>query len=1017
MDSNTAPADRAPGRSVGFSRFPASILVGRTQEQACLREELGAAIAGHGRLVLLGGEAGIGKTTLARDLVDEAKARDVRILTGHCYDRTNSPPYGPWLELFESYQMGAQLPAPPHALAGGRLTRVTNQGALFADVRRFFAELAGAGPVFILLEDLHWADPSTIDLLRYLGVYLGQWPALLVATYRTDELAQNQPFYEHHPALIREADGLSLHLHALHADAFVALVGIRYRLPGADASRLVAYLDRHADGNPFFAVELLSALEEDGLLRRGDDRSSLGDLSRVVVPGLLRQVINGRIARLGEDTRQALVIAAVIGQELSLGLWAKLADLDEELLHSIVERAVDAHLMEAERDGTRVRFVHALTREALYEGMLPPRRRLWHRRVGEALLTETGADPEAVAVHFQQAGDPRAWHWLVQAGNRAQRAYAWLTASERLRAAAALIENVEGHERTYCQLVLRVSNLVRFSDPLASIVALDEVERLASRIGDALLVAEVQHSRGFHLCYADRFRAGLAEMLKGLEAFEAMPPDPARTSAAIRSWLPNLIGATDEVELIEDELAVNRLHAAGLDFRRCVYQWHCASAGQSGAAAAIDEWRAAVLTDEPGAAGWVRIAVAFADYGLGIAYAALGQPDQARGVWARSRELFRTVDHFVLIAFTLVAEFRDVALTYGAACPADRRRLAAELETELGRAGGALRPGISARLAWLGCLVLDGRWDEANQILRNLPDPGNAFLRREVTATRAILARYRGEPDGAWDQIRSLLPDGSATEPGDIIHQEGLFLQRLAVDLCLDAGDLVNARAWIEAHDHWLAWSGSVLGRADGQFAWAHWQHAAGELAQARVLATESLDLAGAPDQPLVRLAAYRLLGVIETAAGNYTPAEAHLTAALDIAGVCEAPFERALTLIVLAEMHLAMGAGHSAAFLLEEVRELCIRLGALPTLRLADALMARLATARDSGERYPAGLTKREVEVLSLLARQQTDKEIAEILFISRHTASTHVKHILTKLEVGSRREAAAYAVDRGFS
>ena len=93
-------------------------------------------------------------------------------------------------------------------------------------------------------------------------------------------------------------------------------------------------------------------------------------------------MIDGRVARLGEATRKPLALAAVIGQEVPLALWAEVAALDEEALLDVVEQAVEAHLLEAERDGTRVRFVHALTREALYEGVLPPRRRVWHRRVG-----------------------------------------------------------------------------------------------------------------------------------------------------------------------------------------------------------------------------------------------------------------------------------------------------------------------------------------------------------------------------------------------------------------------------------------------------------------------------------------------------------------------------------------------------------------------------------------------------------------------------------------------------------
>ena len=116
-----------------------------------------------------------------------------------------------------------------------------------------------------------------------------------------------------------------------------------------------------------------------------ENRWELDEIDRVILPPYLSQVIEGRVARLGEEMRQPLAMAAVIGQEVPLDLWARVMGLDEEELLPIIEHAVGAHLLEAEFVGTRVRFVHALTREALYEGILPPRRRVWHRQVGEAL--------------------------------------------------------------------------------------------------------------------------------------------------------------------------------------------------------------------------------------------------------------------------------------------------------------------------------------------------------------------------------------------------------------------------------------------------------------------------------------------------------------------------------------------------------------------------------------------------------------------------------------------------------
>ena len=195
------------------------------------------------------------------------------------------------------------------------------------------------------------------------------------------------------------------------------------------------------------------------------------------------------------------------------------------------------------------------------------------------------------------------------------------------------------------------------------------------------------------------------------------------------------------------------------------------------------------LADVTGARGSILAAVAFTYHALGIAHAALGHPDTARRMWTRARELFAEFDHHALTAFSLLNELRDVALTYDAAVPAARRG-SRPGGGGIGRAGGALSPGISPRLAWLNCLVLDGSGTKPIPYLDELPAPGNTYLRREVTDARAALARYRGEPEVAWAQIRPLFPQGPATEPGDLIHQEGLFLQRLAADLCLDAGDL-----------------------------------------------------------------------------------------------------------------------------------------------------------------------------------------------------------------------------------
>jgi len=235
--------------------------------------------------------------------------------------------------------------------------------------------------------------------------------------------------------------------------------------------------------------------------------------------------------------------------------------------------------------------------------------------------------------------------------------------------------------------------------------------------------------------------------------------------------------------------------------------------------------------------------------------------------------------------------------------------------------------------------------------------------------------------------------------------------------LALDAGDQDVVRAWLEAHDRWLAWSGGVLGQADGKVAWARYGLANGDVVLARVLATEALALANTPDQPFVRLVTHRLLREIDTAADNVADAETHLTSALDLAVACEAPFERAETLLALAALRLAAGAAAEALSALDEVRTIGAPLGAAPLLARADALTSRLAmTQVQVSESYPAGLTQREVDVLRMLARRQTDKEIADALFVGHRTVQSHVAHILNKLGVANRREAATAAERLGL-
>ncbi|MFN8511487.1 MAG: AAA family ATPase, partial [Chloroflexia bacterium] len=388
-------------------------LVGRGRELGVLRGALAAALAGRGGLVLIGGEAGIGKSALAEAICADATQQGALVLVGRCYDLTETPPYGPWREVFDRAPRDDGLPVLPMAVLsperGGEV--LASQDALLTRVRDYVAALAAARPVVLLLDDLHWADPASFDLLRTLARGLADLPLLLLTTYRSDELTRRHPLYQLLPILVREARAIRLDLRPLDQEGLLELVRGRYTLPADANVRLAGYLVGRSEGNPFYAGEVLRAVAEAGILAREGDDWMLGDLAAVGVPTLLRQVIDARIDRLGEEVRGLLAVAAVIGQEVPLAVWAAVSGVGEDALFSLSERAAEARLLEPTAEG--MRFAHALIREALYEGILPLRRRVLHRRVAEAIKVASAPDPDTVAYHFRQAGDARAAEWLI----------------------------------------------------------------------------------------------------------------------------------------------------------------------------------------------------------------------------------------------------------------------------------------------------------------------------------------------------------------------------------------------------------------------------------------------------------------------------------------------------------------------------------------------------------------------------------------------------------------------------
>jgi DNA-binding CsgD family transcriptional regulator len=284
-----------------------------------------------------------------------------------------------------------------------------------------------------------------------------------------------------------------------------------------------------------------------------------------------------------------------------------------------------------------------------------------------------------------------------------------------------------------------------------------------------------------------------------------------------------------------------------------------------------------------------------------------------------------------------------------------------------------------------------------------------------VLSWQGKLARYQGQPAEAWAQVRAVLPNGRETEPGERTFQEAVEMQRLAVALSLDAGDLAAAWVWLDTHHRWLDWSGAVLGQAEGQLLWARYHQAAGDLALARQHADQALAHACEPRQPLTLLASHRFLGRLNTLEARHDDAQTHLGESLALAKACAAPFERALTLLEFARLRAAQGQTDETHQILNEVRTICEPLQARPALEQVAAVEAQLQEQPRAAV-TPFGLTPRELDVLRLVAEGLTDPEVAERLYVSPRTVSSHLTSVYTKLGVSSRAAATRIAVEHRF-
>jgi class 3 adenylate cyclase/tetratricopeptide (TPR) repeat protein len=415
-----------PGRLVGAATDALFGFFGRGPELAVLDEARKQAhTTKQCQAVFVSGEAGMGKTALVAQVARTAHAEGSIVLFGHA-DEDVGISYQPWIEVVSTLvrdgdpEFVAGLPAAQRT-ALGRLVpalRSDIDRAADPDTERLLlwegiAEVLSAAtretPVMVLLDDLHWADTASLQLLRHVMVSTTAADLTIACTYRDTDMKRGDALTKLLADLHREPNVSRIALGGL---ADVEIIELLTASAGHDLDDsgvgLAHALRRETDGNPFFTREVIRHLAESGGIALGDDGrwTVTDDLDEIGLPTSVRDVVGRRVERLGAEALRVLSMAAVIGREFDISLLARLADVDEDPLLDLMDTAVSAAVLVESALADRYRFAHALIQHSLYEELSPTRRARAHQRVAESLETHAIAEDAATLAEL-------AHHWVA----------------------------------------------------------------------------------------------------------------------------------------------------------------------------------------------------------------------------------------------------------------------------------------------------------------------------------------------------------------------------------------------------------------------------------------------------------------------------------------------------------------------------------------------------------------------------------------------------------------------------
>ena len=880
--------------------LPSGSLVGRNAELARILSAVDAVGGGEGRLIMLAGEPGIGKTRLAQEVTLHLRNRSFLVAAGRCYEPQQAVPFYPFLEALAVLyavapsaiqseagrrwaDLGQLLPeqfaSQPAAAPAGR----GDQQRLFRAVTAFLQAIAEQTPLAILLDDLHWADQSSLDLLLHVARHTRSSPILLLGTYRDVEVGRYHPVERALHDLRRESLLEEIAIRRLDRGGTAALTAATFG--EAEVSEEFAELVHgQTEGNPFFTQEVLRALVERGDVFRRDgvwDRRAVGDIE---VPKSIRSAIGERLSRLDDEVQEVLHEASVLGQTFRFDDLERMSGRDERALEEALEKAAEAGLLrEAGRDNYG--FNHALTQQTLYAEVSSRRRRRLHLAAGEALeqLLKRAREtrPAEVAWHFLEGDDAeRALPYAILAGDQAEAVFAHTEAEEHYRTALDLAEGL-GDEAREVEVREKLGGLltaaIRYPEALEMLERTAQIyQARGDQESEARVVAQVGR---VHLA-AGSIEVGIDRLQTALHALSEGGSSSAL--AGLNSSLARCLyvrGRYDDA-LAAAEQAIHM--AAAMEAGGVLAE---SEVTRGAALAMLGQWSAGLGALSEAVDTAERVDDVFsacrAKQHISCVYLARGELEAGRQHMERALTLAERMNNrrqiataiFGLSVIAFLAGERDVSQGYA------ERSL--QLIQDL---GGFWLPILHA--AGLSLALAPGQWESASPELKECIDiieaagalPG--WRKRQLLAARDL---EEGRPDEAREQLIATLQDSGME------WEQAVPLEQL--------------------------------------LAWAHLE--TGEEAQAEDLIRRGLERAAAETLRMRKADWLRIQAMLLAQQERWTEAESALDEALSLVRSMPYPYGEARLLYQSGVMRLRRGESAPAREQLAEALAIFQRLGA----------------------------------------------------------------------------------------